>query len=173
MKKRMLVIIMLLFAILLVACSEDASESTEKNETNTGEETTNGQEEETKEVSEEETTIQSDDVEITEEMKEMTYDTIMGYEGVKDAYIEVNGDEITMTLQVGASLNEETRKELGDNFVRNLSSNVSFNYDELESPSKDDYGTLFHLYDLQIGVGTGADDIIQGAKVTSSPKITW
>ncbi|WP_371069258.1 hypothetical protein [Sediminibacillus sp. JSM 1682029] len=166
MKKFLLSILMISLAVLFTACSESDTDKADQDTSSADEETA-----ETKEAGSSD--VKPGDIEITDEIKDMTYSTMEGYEGVKDAYIEVDGDQITMTLQVDASLNEDKRKELGDNFVRNLSSNASFYYDELEGPEKDSYGTLFEVFDLQIGVGPGSEDILQGAKVTSGKSIMW
>ncbi|WP_153464442.1 hypothetical protein [Sediminibacillus terrae] len=166
MKKFLLSILMISLAVLFTACSESDTDKADQDTSSADEETA-----ETKEAGSSD--VKPGDIEITDEIKDMTYSTMEEYDGVKDAYIEVDGDQITMTLQVGASLNEEKRKELGDNFVRNLSSNTSFYYDELEGPEKDSYGTLFEIFDLQIGVGPGSEDILQGAKVTSGKSIMW
>ncbi|MFD1020946.1 LptM family lipoprotein [Thalassobacillus hwangdonensis] len=161
MKKIIIAMLLVVFSIVLAACGQDESASTDKKAASSEKEHA------------ENTQLKPEDIEISEDVKKMSYETIKGYDGVKDAYIEVDGGKILMTLQVGASMNEETRKEMGDNFVRNLASNAAIYNDDLDGPSKDAYGTLFEVYDLQIGVGTGSDDITQGAKVKESPKITW
>jgi len=90
---------------------------------------------------------------------------------VKDAYIKVTEyGEITIAIQVMDGTTEEKSKELGENTARYLSTMV----DGLKGPSKDYLGELYEYYDLQIIVGTNAENTIaQGAKVSTSNKITW
>ncbi|EMA6344844.1 hypothetical protein U3450_003900 [Bacillus cytotoxicus] len=108
-------------------------------------------------------------VEFNEEGKKMALEQVKQNPLVHDAHIEVNGKTIVMAVIVGAAVNKEAAKEIGDNFVRNLGA-----FSGGKPPEKYYYGEIFDNYDLQIGVGTGPDNIIvQGAKVTSAKKITW
>ncbi|SDK35999.1 hypothetical protein [Sediminibacillus albus] len=102
MKKIILGMMILTLAILFAACSNEDAETSNKDEANA--ETTDQDKDEAKEPEEQaEDTVKAEDIEISDEIKDMTYSTIEGYEGVKDAYIEVNENEITMTIQVAAS----------------------------------------------------------------------
>ncbi len=104
-----------------------------------------------------------------EEGKKMALEQVKQNPLVSDAHIEVNGKTIVMAVILGTAVNKETAKEIGDNFVRNLGT-----FSGGKPPEKYYYGEIFDNYDLQIGVGTGPDNIIvQGAKVTSAKKITW
>lgn len=127
--------------------------------------------------SSEETGEQNELPEISESAIEHAYDVINDYDMVKDSYIEVSKDDkkITLVIQVNAATNEEYAKDLGDSFVRALASGAAtYSEDDLRTPSKDDLGEIYDYYDLHVGIGSGPDNfIVQGAKVTSSPKITW
>lgn len=116
--------------------------------------------------------------EISEQGIENAYNAITAHDGVRDAHIEVNKEDetISMAIQVGASMNEETAKELADSFVRALSSGVSFYSEgmELDGPTADDLGEIYDYYNLIIVVGSSPEDtIIDGAKVKAAKKITW
>ncbi|MFY0147836.1 hypothetical protein [Bacillus cytotoxicus] len=121
---------------------------------------------EAKAVAEEKT---KETVKFNEEGKKMALEQVKQNPLVRDAHIEVNGKTIVMAVIVGTAVNKEAAKEIGDNFVRNLGA-----FSGGKPPEKNYYGEIFDNYDLQIGVGTGPDNIIvQGAKVTSAKKITW
>ena len=111
-----------------------------------------------------------DEPEISEHAKKMAVDFITDDPLVKDAHIEVKDDKVTLAIVVNAAMNEERAKEVGDNLVRFLNSQV-----EGTKPATKDYlGGLWDHYDLHVGVGTGPDHFIaQGAKVTTAKRITW
>jgi len=167
--KRILFVFMVLLLSILVACSnseEDTStESKEEIIDEDGEQVAN------------EEASSSEIPDIDDNAMNHAYDIINGYDMVNDSYIEVSKEDnkITLAIQVNSATNEEHAKELGDNFVRGLASGAAvYSEDELESPSKDYLGEVYDYYDVHIGVGSGPDNfIVQGAKVTSSPKITW
>lgn len=146
MKKRLLILITILLSALLVACSESENDVEEVPE-------------------------------ISDLALEHAYSIINDYDMVKDSHIEVLEEEkkIILAIEVNAATNEEHAKELGDNFARALASGASiYSEVELKSPENEYLGELYDFYDLQIGVGTGADNFIaQGAKVKSASKITW
>lgn len=111
----------------------------------------------------------SNKVEFSEEGKKMALEQVRQNPQVRDAHIEVQGKKIIMAVIVSASVNKDTAKEIGDNFVRNLGAFLGG-----KPPEKYYYGEVFDNYDLQIGVGTSPDNIIvQGAKVTTAKGITW
>ncbi|MER1249812.1 hypothetical protein NQS42_18480 [Bacillus sp. C10(2022)] len=115
--------------------------------------------------------------EITDKAKTETNELIRNYDQVKDTYISVNKDkaEIILTIQVNPSVDKKSAEDLADSFVRSLASNASiYGENDIKSPTKDSLGELYDYYDLKIGVGTDENNfILQGAKVKSSPKITW
>ncbi|MEW4328220.1 hypothetical protein Q0N12_16335 [Rossellomorea marisflavi] len=87
---------------------------------------------------------------------------------VQDAAVNVEGDTIYLAI-IAPAVNKEYGKELGDNFVRQLAA-----FSEGESPTKDYYGEIYDNYNMQVGVFDANEKaIVYGAKVTSSPKITW
>ncbi|MDR4936033.1 hypothetical protein RGU11_06590 [Rossellomorea marisflavi] len=58
---------------------------------------------------------------------------------------------------------------MSDNFVRQL---AAFPFGE--GPTKDYYGEIYDKYNMQVAVFDANEKaIVYGAKVTSSPKITW
>lgn len=100
---------------------------------------------------------------------EMTVNQMKQDPLVKDAYISVEGDRITLALQVNAATSEDKAKELGENFARLLAS-----LSGAGAPTKEYLGGLWDSYTLQIGVGTGPDNfIVQGAKVPTGKTIKW
>jgi len=116
--------------------------------------------------------------EIPEAAMKHAYDIILGYDEVKDAHVEVNKEDktISMAIQVGASINEETARELADSFVRALSSGVAFynDEDELEPPKNDYLGELYDYYNLLVVVGSSPEHtIVDGAKVREAKNISW
>lgn len=111
---------------------------------------------------------------IPDEAKQLAIDQVKQYDEVQDAYVGVEGDEISLAIVVQPGTSEETAKELGDNFARLVSSMAASLNDELKGTAKDNLGEIYNYYDLHVGVGTGPDDfIVQGAKVTGSNNITW
>lgn len=88
---------------------------------------------------------------------------------VKDAYIEAKDNRILISIIVNAATTEEQAKEIGENAARQLAA-----FSGYKTPTKDYLGEIYDHYELMIGVGTGPNNImVQGAKVTASPKITW
>ena len=112
--------------------------------------------------------------EISQKAKNITVEEIEKHELIKDAYIKIEEDQIVLALQVNYSINEETAKELGENFARLLASmSASFN-DKFKYPTKDNLGSIYDYYDLQIVVGTGTENIIiHGAKAKIAKNINW
>lgn len=108
-------------------------------------------------------------LDITESAKEMAIETTKEDSNVQDAAIAVKGGKISFAVIVGAAINEETAKDIGDNFVRQLSA-----FTDGSTPTKDYYGELYDQYDVLITVGDSAQNVIvQGAKVKGAKKITW
>lgn len=177
--KKVVTIFSVLLLSILVACSDSDDTTSKEADDESVVETEEGSEEENTGEEEENTEKESIDEipEVSEEAMNHAYDIINDYDMVKDSHIEVSEEDkkITLAIQVGAATNEDHAKDLGDNFVRALASGVAiYSEDDLESPSKDNLGELYDYYDLHVGVGTDADNfIVQGAKVTGSPKITW
>lgn len=111
-----------------------------------------------------------DPPEISDFAKKTAVDFITDDPLVKDAHIEVKGDKVTLAIIVNAATNEDYAKELGDNLVRFLNSQV----DGTKPATKHYLGSLWDHYDLHVGVGTGPDNFIaQGAKVATAKRIIW
>lgn len=167
MKKLFSILIVCLLAITSTACgSEETTKQKEVEKPKVGK-----KEEKKAEKPKEE----KKDVKITDDAINFAKDTIGGYDQVKESLIEVKGDKVTMVIVVGAATNEETAKELGDNFVRALSTAVNLTSDvKLKAPDKESLGELWNYFNLQIGVGSGPDNFIaQGAKAKNARKIMW
>lgn len=103
----------------------------------------------------------------------VTEDFIMEEEMVNDAHIDVN-DEVVIALQIGQATSDEAAKEFLENTTRFLATQVAGDHDGIDGPSGDDLGELWDHYTLTVMAGPTADDVrVQGAKVPSSPRITW
>ncbi|MBG9788748.1 hypothetical protein [Brevibacillus laterosporus] len=88
---------------------------------------------------------------------------------VKDAAITVDKNKASLAVIVDYTVNKETAKRIGDNFVRTLGSAAGGKF-----PEKDYYGEVYDYYDLIITVATPDETIIStGAKVTNAPSIKW
>lgn len=108
-------------------------------------------------------------LEVTDAAIDMAVGTTLQTPEVSDAAISVKNDTISFAVIVGASTNKETAQEIGDNFIRQLSA-----FTDGSTPRKDYYGELYDEFDVLITIAGPAENIIaQGAKVRTSPKITW
>ncbi|MDF1510187.1 hypothetical protein PZE06_18800 [Robertmurraya sp. DFI.2.37] len=108
-------------------------------------------------------------LEVTDTAIDMAVETTLQTPEVSDAAISVKNDTISFAVIVGASTNKETAQEIGDNFIRQLSA-----FTDGSTPTKDYYGELYDEFDVLITIADPAENIIaQGAKVRTSPKITW
>lgn len=125
----------------------------------------------------EEAEAESDLPVINENAKDFSYDIMLDYEMVQDAHIEVDEEDgtISLALIVGAATDEEYAKDLADSFARSLASGAGiYGENDIESPSNEYLGELYDHYDLIVGVATSTEEmIVQGAKVTGSPHITF
>ena len=104
--------------------------------------------------------------ELSEDARWMATDTISQYDEVIDAAISQEGAKLSLALIVRNGTPERRAKELGDNFVRLVKT-----YSPDDTPGKE-IGQ--GLYDYVVGVRSiDGDDIAMGAKVATSPRITW
>ncbi|AUM64500.1 hypothetical protein C0R09_08130 [Brevibacillus laterosporus] len=113
---------------------------------------------------EEQTKIQIEDAiinRVADDMKKREF--------VKDAAIIVDKDRVSLAVIVDYTVNKETVKRIGDNFVRTLGVAAGGKF-----PEKDYYGEVYDYYDLIITVATPDETIIStGAKVTNVSSIKW
>ena len=91
---------------------------------------------------------------------------------VREANIEVNNDEIYLSIIVGAGTEKEKAQDLGENYARLLATYAAEG--QLKPPAGNSLGDLYKFYTLEIGVGTGPYDFIaQGVKLTDRDTINW
>lgn len=91
---------------------------------------------------------------------------------VSDAHISVDGDEVTIALVTIAD--EGEAKRLLEQTARRLATQAAIDGEPVEPPDSDSLGGLWDHYDLALVAGPSPDDVlVRGAKVTSSPRITW
>jgi len=112
---------------------------------------------------------------ISQEAIQMATDQIMQAEYVKDAAAGVKDKTISMVVIVSPLVSHRA-KDIGDNFVRLLGTFTAVFDDDLESPTKDSYGSIYDYYDVLISVRTGAgeDNIVEmGAKASIASSIRW
>ncbi len=110
--------------------------------------------------------------EITETTIKMVQDTMKQHDLISDIAIVVKEDEkvINIAIIANAAIKPEIAREYGEDAARMLvalSSNP-------KKPGKDTLGGIYDTYNLHVGVFTATQkEIVRGAKVTASPKITW
>ncbi|HDR4494240.1 TPA: hypothetical protein QCQ12_003074 [Bacillus cereus biovar anthracis] len=176
MKKYLLLATSLLLSIVLVACGSEEPKEEKKDTAQATDKAPSEKEKLLKSMDEHrknkdntETKDKAETFVISEEAKKMAVEQVMSNDLVKDAYIGVKGNKVTMSVVVNAAVTKDAAKQIGDNFVRNLGGFAGG-----KGPEKDYYGEVFDNYDLQIGVGTSAKDImVQGYKATSAKRINW
>ena len=96
----------------------------------------------------------------------MAIATIEGYPAVRDAAITQEGRQLSLALIVRRTTSEASGKQLGDNFVRIVKS-----VGPDSAPGKE-IGR--GQYDYLIGVFYPNEKrLAMGAKVRTSPRITW
>lgn len=99
---------------------------------------------------------------------------MVGHDLVEEAFIEVQDDEIRISLAVNAAITDEAAKGHLENATRFLASQVALGNEGLAGPSNESLGELWDHYTLQVLAGTSAEDVrVQGAKVPESPRISW
>lgn len=112
--------------------------------------------------------------EISEAHIEIVTSFAQDEDAVQDAHVSVEDDEVAIALIVGAATSEDEAQRLLDNAARLLASQVAAEHDELDGPVEDDLGDLWDHYTLLVMAGPNQDDLIaRGAKVPTSPHITW
>ena len=103
---------------------------------------------------------------LTDSQRSMAITTIEGYSGVRDAAITQEGRQLVLVLVVDYATSETQCKQLGDNFVRLVKS-----VGPDSAPGKE-IGR--GQYDYRIGVFFPNEKrLAMGAKVRTSPRITW
>jgi hypothetical protein len=103
-----------------------------------------------------------------------TEEFMVGHDLVEEAFIEVQDDEIRISLAVNAAITDEAAKGHLENATRFLASQVALGNEGLAGPSNESLGELWDHYTLQVLAGTSAEDVrVQGAKVPESPRISW
>lgn len=91
---------------------------------------------------------------------------------VSDAHISVDGGEVTIALVTIAD--EGEAKRLLEQTARRLATQSSIDGEPVEPPDSDSLGGLWDHYDLALVAGPSPDDVrVRGAKVASSPRISW
>lgn len=106
---------------------------------------------------------------ITDSAVSMAVSTTKMEELVNDAAISIDGDDVSMAIVLNSSTDNTNAKRLGENFARQLAS-----FSEGAPPGNTYLGGIWDEYTLLITVtDRGGNIIVQGAKVTSSPHITW
>lgn len=98
--------------------------------------------------------------------RQMASDTIELEIDVLDASISQEGEKLALAIIVLDGTSEARAMELGDNFVR-----LAKTFGPDDNPSRE-IGR--GRYDYLVGIrSAGGSDIAMGAKVGSSPRITW
>ncbi|OAJ75115.1 hypothetical protein AYJ08_05715 [Brevibacillus sp. SKDU10] len=126
--------------------------------------TSNAQNEEQPKTQEDQPKIQIEDAiikRVTDDMKKRDF--------VKDAAITLDKGRVSLAVIVDYTVNKDTAKRIGDNFVRTLGAAAGGKF-----PEKDYYGEVYDYYDLLITVATPDETIIStGAKVKNVSSIKW
>lgn len=93
---------------------------------------------------------------------------------IEDVSVLVEGDAVTIAMEVNAATDPDWARQQLHNAARFLATMVAGEHDGLEGPARDDLGDLWDHYTLNVGAGTGPDNfIVRGAKVPTSPQIAW
>lgn len=103
---------------------------------------------------------------LTNEMKNLAVQSIMEYPQVRDAAISQDGDSLSLAIVVDYSVSEEYAHKLGNNFVR-----MAKSFGPGPNPGRE-VGEGVYDYLVTV-VYPNQDRIALGAKVKSSPRITW
>lgn len=89
---------------------------------------------------------------------------------IDDAHVGVDGDTVTIALVANHAAKADVLRDLLDSAARYLASQVP----DVDRPDGDSLGGLWDHYTLHVGAGPSAEDLrVQGAKVPSSPHISW
>lgn len=103
---------------------------------------------------------------VSADARQMASDTIELEIDVLDASISQEGEKLALAIIVLDGTSEARARELGDNFVR-----LAKTFGPDDNPSRE-IGR--GRYDYLVGIrSAGGSDIAMGAKVGSSPRITW
>lgn len=106
-------------------------------------------------------------VKLTSEQQRLALLTVRQQPRVRDAAIKQDGKNLSLVLVVDHATSEEHARNLGDNFVRAVKLASS-----AEPPPKKEIGT--GVLNYQVGIYTPDEKpLARGAKVDSSPRITW
>lgn len=92
--------------------------------------------------------------EVFDEAVEQVQETLKYETLYKDSQFILKEDSIVFVVQVNASTTKEKAKDIADTATRQLSSWLSYSYDELKSPGTNDFGNLPEYYSIKLGVGS-------------------
>jgi len=107
------------------------------------------------------------DMTVPMETRQIVLESIGASAGVLDAAISQDGEYISLVLVVGAAMNEQYARQLGENFVR------QFKTMSQDDPPGKDVGTGMYNYIVKVVGSPGEQIIAQGAKVSFSDRISW
>lgn len=112
---------------------------------------------------------------ISEEMIEITIETLNEADDVLDSHIEVKDDKIIIAIITDVN-DKEYAKLLGEEAVKLFGDIVAMNSDLIGS-TDESYGEIYNEYAVSVAVGTSADNILaQGYRIASDKtelKISW
>lgn len=101
--------------------------------------------------------------------KETTTQYMVETEGVENAGVEITGDRIYLKATMEDGSNGADAQELGESFMRTLSSET-----EGSKPTGDSYGELFEGYDAEIEIKNESGTVILEAfKGKESKFVSW
>lgn len=93
---------------------------------------------------------------------------------VRDAYVGVEDDTVTIAVTVNAATTEDEAKRVLENAVRLIASMAAGDTEGLDGPSAETLGELWDYYTVHVMAGPNPDEVmVRGAKVPTSPQISW
>lgn len=99
---------------------------------------------------------------------------IKDYMMMEDASVEVKEDTINLNIVVeDDSIDYKYAQDTGEEFARELASEYA-KENELEAPAEEELGELWEKYNLNITIGTDAENTLwKGSKTTDEPTVEW
>lgn len=120
----------------------------------------------------------ADETSKTPELSDTSITTASGviedYMMMEKASVSIEKDTINLSILVmDDSIDLDYAQETGEDFARELATEYATEH-ELKGPTKEDLGELWEKYNLNITIGTDAENTLwEGTKATDSPTIKW
>ena len=112
--------------------------------------------------------------EVTAEMVAIAVKSIIDDSSVENANVAIDSDTLGFAIFVKEGTEKSKCEDLGNKFVKALSSAASLKNLDLSPPTPISYGELYEYYDVIISVGVNSENIIaKGTMLKKSSKIHW